>query len=157
MRQYDLSRGRFCSRERLPGLNISSKFSVSPSETKLSPSALKMDPFSNTLRTKQVGPFRIVEKFHSPSQRLALHEHEKAYVSFLLTGSYVEILRQEERICSPGTVIWHPTTEAHADQFRSDGGHLLDLEIDSAWLDDASQALESVARAHVFFGALPYT
>jgi AraC family transcriptional regulator len=156
LKQYDLYGARFHSYERLPELNISSKFSVSLSEPKLSPSALKMDPFSNTLRTKQVGPFRIVEKFHSPSQRLALHEHEKAYVSFLLTGSYVEILRQEERICSPGTVIWHPTTEAHADQFRSDGGHLLDLEIDAAWLDDASQALESVARAHVFFGGLPY-
>jgi AraC family transcriptional regulator len=156
MRQYDLSRSKFQSRERLPALNISSKFGVSLSEPKLSPGTLKMNPFSNTLRTKQVGPFRIVEKFHSPSQRLALHEHEKAYVSFLLTGSYVEILRREERICTPGTVIWHPRSEAHADQFRSAGGHLLDLEIDDAWLDDASQALESVARAHIFGGGLPY-
>ena len=156
MRHHDLSGVRFHSRERLAELNISSKFSVFPSETKLRSGTLEMNPFSNTLRTKQVGPFRIVEKFHSPSQRLALHEHEKAYVSFLLTGSYVEILRQEERICSPGTVIWHPRTEAHADQFRSEGGHLLDLEIDAAWLDDASQALESVASAHMFCGGLPY-
>lgn len=33
---------------------------------------------------------------------------------------------------------------------------MLDLEIDDAWLDDASQALESVARAHIFGGGLPY-
>jgi AraC family transcriptional regulator len=116
-----------------------------------------MSSFSHTLRTKQIGPFRIIEKLHSPGQRLALHEHEKAYVSFLLMGSYVEIVPQEERVCSPGTVIWHPRTEAHADQFCSEGGHLLDLEIDPAWLDDACQELKLASRAHIFCGGLPYT
>jgi AraC family transcriptional regulator len=110
----------------------------------------------NTIRTKQVGPFRITEKFHSPGQRLALHEHEKAYVSFLLSGSYVEMVRREERICLPGTVIWHPRTETHADQFRSEGGHLLDLEFDCAWLDDATQESKSASQPHISCGGLPY-
>jgi AraC family transcriptional regulator len=86
---------------------------------------------------------------------LASHEHETAYVSFLLAGSYREVSGQEERICSPGTVIWHPRTEAHADRFHSCGGHLLNLEIETGWLRNAAQ--ESVSRTRMFRGGLPYS
>ena len=69
----------------------------------------------------------------------------------------MEVSRQEERICSSGTVIWHPKTEAHADRFGSGGGHVLDLAIDPAWLDDAAQELEPISRARMFCGGLPYS
>jgi AraC family transcriptional regulator len=109
------------------------------------------------LRKKQVGAFRIIEKSYSTGAALAMHEHERAYISFLLAGAYVEVSQQEERICSSGTVIWHPRTEAHADRFLSGGGHVLDLEIDPGWLDDASQELKSVSQARMFRGGLPYS
>ena len=111
----------------------------------------------NTLRNKQIGPFRIIEKSYSADTALALHEHETAYVSFLLAGAYVEVSRQEERICSSGTVIWHPRTAAHADRFGSGGGHVLDLAIDPAWSDDAAQELKPISRARMFCGGLPYS
>ena len=98
-----------------------------------------MTSAGSTLRKKQIGAFRIVEKSYSADAALALHEHETAYVSFLLAGAYVEDSQQEERNCSSGTVIWHPRTEAHTDRFHSGGGHMLDVEIDPAWLDDAAQ------------------
>jgi AraC family transcriptional regulator len=110
-----------------------------------------------SLRKKQIGPFRIVEKSYSAGAALALHEHETAFVSFLLAGAYIEVSRHEERNCSAGTVIWHPKTEAHADRFHSGGGHVLDLEIDPAWLDDAAWEPKSVARARMFCGGLPYS
>jgi AraC family transcriptional regulator len=116
-----------------------------------------MKSAGTTLRTKQIGAFRIIEKFYSADTLLALHEHETAYISFLLAGTYVEVSQQEERSCSSGTVIWHPRTEAHADQFHSGGGHLLDLEIDAAWLGDAAQELNPVPRACVFRDGLPYS
>jgi len=109
------------------------------------------------LRKKQIGAFRIIEKSYSADAALALHEHETAYVSFLLAGAYSEVSHQEERNCSSGTVIWHPRTEAHADQFHSRGGHLVDLEIDPAWLGDAAQELKPVPRACMFRDGLPYS
>ena len=117
----------------------------------------EMTSVGNTLRKKQIGAFRIIEKSYSAGAALALHEHETAYVSFLLAGAYVEVSRLEERNCSSGTVIWHPKNEAHADRFHSAGGHMLDLEIDPAWLDDAAQELKPVSRARMFCGGLPYS
>jgi len=111
----------------------------------------------NIVRERQIGPFRIIEKSYPPNCALAMHEHETAYVSFLMAGAYAEVTPQEERFCSSGTVIWHPRTEAHADRFDSSGGHVLDLEIDSAWLDEAVQNLEPVSQARVFCGGLPYS
>ncbi|HET7206379.1 MAG TPA: helix-turn-helix transcriptional regulator [Terriglobales bacterium] len=116
-----------------------------------------MTSAGNTLREKQSGAFRIIEKSYSADAALALHEHETAYVSFLLAGAYVEVTQHEERNCSAGTVIWHPRAEAHADRFHSGGGHMLDLEIDPAWLEDAAQELKPVLRARMFRGGLPYS
>jgi len=113
-------------------------------------------PLKNTLREKRAGPFRVIEKSYTADHSLARHEHESAYVSFLLAGAYLEVSRQDERNCSPGTVIWHPRTEAHADRFHSCGGHLLDLEIDADWLGDAQQEFKLVPQARMFQGGLPY-
>jgi AraC family transcriptional regulator len=115
-----------------------------------------MNPLGKTLREKQSGAFRVIEKTFAADASLARHEHETAYISFLLDGGYMEISRQEERTCLPGTVICHPKTEAHADRFRSCGGHLLDLEIEVGWLADASQEFRLVSRACMFRGGLPY-
>jgi hypothetical protein len=87
---------------------------------------------------------------------LSRHEHKTTYVSFLLAGSYSESYYQGERICSSGTVIWRPKTEAHADRFHSCGGHLLDLEIRADRLGDAQQELKLDSSARIFQGGLPY-
>lgn len=110
----------------------------------------------NSLRQKQAGPFRVVEKSFASDASLARHEHRIAYVSFLLAGSYNEAFHQDERICLPGTVIWHPRTEAHADRFHACGGHILDLEINAGWLSGAEQEFRVISRAQMFRGGLPY-
>jgi AraC family transcriptional regulator len=139
--------------------NGPSKFSVPTSEggTELDDARPEVKSAGATLRKKQIGAFRIIEKSYPAGTTLALHKHETAYVSFLLAGRYVEVSRQEERNCWPGTVIWHPRTEAHADQFHARGGHVLDLEIDPAWLGDAAQELNPVPRACMFRDGLPYS
>jgi AraC family transcriptional regulator len=110
----------------------------------------------NALCEKRAGPFRVIEKRYAAEEWLARHEHESAYVSFLLAGAYLEVSHPDERDCSPGTVIWHPRTEVHADRFHSCGGHLLDLEIDAEWLSDTAQEFRLVPRARMFRGGLPY-
>jgi AraC family transcriptional regulator len=116
-----------------------------------------LKPAINPLRKKQIGPFRIIEKSYPANAWLGMHEHETAYISFLLAGAYAEVSQQEERFCSSGTVIWHPSTEAHADRFQSCGGHVLDLEIDTEWLNDGAEELKTASRARMFHGGLPYS
>src|SRR5690348_8615007 len=116
-----------------------------------------MNSSGMVLRSRRTGPFRLVEKAYLPGAILPKHEHEREFVSFLLTGDYDEISQRERRTCSAGTVIWHPHTEAHADQFHSHGALLLDLEIDRAWLDNAAQALKVTPATRIRRGGLAYS
>jgi AraC family transcriptional regulator len=116
-----------------------------------------MNAAGSVLRQKQAGPFRLTEKLFLPRTTLAKHEHPRAYVSFLLTGAYDEICFQEKRACSAGTVIWHPQSESHADQFYLAGGLLLNLEIDQVWLEDAAQVLSMAPRARMCRNGLAYS
>jgi len=56
-----------------------------------------------TLRQKQVGPFRIVEKSYHGGTSLENHQHQTAFLSFLLAGAYVESSGAAEVVCP----AWH--------------------------------------------------
>jgi AraC family transcriptional regulator len=116
-----------------------------------------MSFLGRVLCEKNTGPFRITETYYSPHARLALHQHESAYFSFLLSGAYVEVYGSNEKTCGSGTVIWHPAKDAHADRFHHGGGHLLNLEICQDWMRDAAQELKPDPRPRAFCGGLPYS
>lgn len=109
------------------------------------------------LRENQVGPFRLTETSYCANVALTMHQHESAYVSFLLSGTYVESCGARETMCSSGTVIWHPPRDAHADRFHQTGGHILNLEIGEAWLGDAAQEFRPYSGIRAFSGGLPYS
>lgn len=115
-----------------------------------------MQARGKTLREKQVGPFRIVEKAYDGGTALQSHQHPTAFLSFLLAGAYVEVSGARETVCPSGTVIWHPPAETHSDRFHPDGGHLIDLEVADPWLREAAQALRPAAGSKIFCGGLPY-
>lgn len=114
------------------------------------------DPVT-VLRRKQAASFRILEKCYEGGLTLGRHQHSTAYVSFLLAGSYVEVSGWGEVVCPAGTVIWHPSTEAHSDRFDPKGAHLIDLEVADSWLCEAAQSLQLGARPRMFYGGVPYT
>jgi AraC family transcriptional regulator len=115
-----------------------------------------MKPLGKTLREKQIGPFRIVEKSYGCNTTLGRHQHQTAYLSFLLSGAYVEVSSRGETVCPSGTVIWHPPAETHSDRFHPQGGHLIDFEVADSWLQEAAQGLRPVEQPRIFCGGLPY-
>ena len=110
-----------------------------------------------TIREKQTGPFRLTETAYSRNVALPLHEHQTAYLSFLLAGGYQESYGNREMYCSGGTVMWHPPNDAHADCFAASGAHMLNLEVSDAWLEEASQELKPHADIRAFRHGLPFT
>jgi AraC family transcriptional regulator len=109
------------------------------------------------LRERHSGPFRVTETSYSANAALAVHQHETAYLSFLLAGAYVEFCGSRETTCSSGTVIWHPPNDAHGDRFQPSGGHLLNLEISKVWLQDVAQELKPSVNSCAFYGGSPYS
>ena len=108
------------------------------------------------LRGRRTQWFCITETSYSGGRVLPRHQHEFAYISFLLAGSYVEASASREIACPAGTVIWHPLGEVHSDRFHPAGGHLLNLEISNAWLENASLESRLPLAPRSFSGGLPF-
>jgi AraC family transcriptional regulator len=84
------------------------------------------------LRTRQAGVLRLIETVAPSNSVFGSHVHQRPYISCLLAGAYREGVGQLDQEYSLGTVIWHAAGEVHWNRFGSEGGHLLNLEIDLA-------------------------
>jgi AraC family transcriptional regulator len=114
-------------------------------------------PFQGqVLRHRQTPAFRLTETVFRGDAILRWHEHETAYVSFLLAGGYEERTRLGKRDCSMGAVIWHPAGETHSDRFSKEGGHILNLEFRSRWLQSIRSEAALPENARFFWGGLAY-
>src|SRR5213075_1689585 len=63
------------------------------------------------------------------------HEHDAAYLTFVINGAYRESVRSATRECTPRSVVYHVAGERHSDEFGDRATACLDLHFDSAWLD----------------------
>ena len=100
------------------------------------------------VRERSLPSFALVETTFSAHANISKHSHDHAYVSFVLRGSYVEQVDSRTYACGPGSVIFHPAGEEHADRFDGLGARLLNLQLDRGWLErlaDPSIKLDSPA------------
>lgn len=109
------------------------------------------------LRQQLTAAFRITETVFSRDEELPRHQHETAYISFLLAGAYAERTRTAERACSMGTVIWHCAGETHSDRFCKQGGHLLNFEFRGDWLQSIQAEVEVAEGLRFSRGGAPYS
>jgi AraC family transcriptional regulator len=116
-----------------------------------------MDFRGHVLRQQLTAAFRVTETVFGRDEELPTHEHETAYISFLLAGAYVERTRAAERACSMGTVIWHSAGETHNDRFYRQGGHLLNFEFREDWLESIQAEVELVDEPRFSRGGVPYS
>lgn len=92
---------------------------------------------------------RIGTSHHAPFDRMGTHEHDSAYLSFVIAGEYVERVGSTRIDCIANRVRFHPLGEVHADTFGAGGGRCLNLELDASWgafiaelgLDDPCDAI----------------
>lgn len=80
-------------------------------------------------RTKEIAGFAIKEFVQPPYRRLPWHEHREASICFVVSGSYTERLAGVDTECAPRSMVFKPAVERHADQFGSQGGKCLLVEI----------------------------
>lgn len=64
------------------------------------------------------------------------HEHERAYVSFPLQGSYEEHHGRSTAGCKPGEGVFHPAGEVHRDRFNALGATILSIELEERWVEE---------------------
>lgn len=84
------------------------------------PAVDKTDSFGRELRTCRLGDVRIAEVAVPAGVRMARHAHESGQVVFVLEGRYRERWRHRAVELAPGSVIYRPPAEAHANVFGGD-------------------------------------
>lgn len=89
----------------------------------------------SALRVHGWGGFTLTEYSYPAYTRLPNHEHQFAYLSFPLTGSYEERCGNTHARCSTTTAVFHPKGERHADVFEAAGARIFSVEIDDGWLE----------------------
>src|SRR4051812_3115057 len=86
------------------------------------------------LRLRESGGFTFTHYEYAADANLPRHEHQHAYISFPLSGSYEERYGRSERQCGAGRMLFHPRGEAHADRFGSAGTTIFSIEVSDVWL-----------------------
>jgi AraC family transcriptional regulator len=66
---------------------------------------------------------------HAEARKLPVHEHEAAFFTMLLRGSYSERAGRAEFRYRPLTVVFHPPSLAHFDQIEAEESRLVSLEV----------------------------
>ena len=104
--------------------------------------------FGDAQHVRQYGGFLVTQNRYLPHMQLQDHAHRRAFISFVISGSYVEYCDRRPIRCAPGTLIFHPSGEEHSDRFESQETLLLGIELDDP--KDLDQELFS--SRHVMTG-----
>lgn len=81
------------------------------------------------VKSVEVEGFVLTETKHPPALVIPRHAHQRASVSFVLKGSYVETLGHRERECVPSSLLIKPAGEMHADRYGQVGAQSLIIEV----------------------------
>jgi AraC family transcriptional regulator len=100
-----------------------------------SPAVLSyMSEFGSTVAERQFGLFDAALTRYSANTVLPWHEHDRAYLTFVVDGDYRESLAGFTRDCTRRSIVYHPAGEAHADHFGPRNAFCLDVGLDPKWL-----------------------
>lgn len=99
--------------------------------------------------TSSVAGLNISMNNYLPHDKIPMHVHAHPYLCLVVGGGFREQSGRQSADCETGSAIWHPQGEAHQDQFYTQGGTCVDIEVDNAWLD-RSGGIEWLPREWTF-------
>jgi len=92
------------------------------------------DTSGNVVRRRDLTAFSLSESIYPKGLTLSKHCHTHAYLSFVLSGSYMEKYADRECICSEGALRFLPPSELHENDYGT-GARCLLVKIEPAVLD----------------------
>jgi AraC family transcriptional regulator len=83
------------------------------------------------------------------------HAHENAYFRFVLEGLSTDVTRRRTFQSGPGTLVFHPADDPHANHWSESGGRSLNIEVSPSWLDRLGTRGPSLDRPGEYGGGMP--
>lgn len=89
---------------------------------------------SETQDRRLVAGLTLTRTLHRLPERLPLHTHTAAYFCLVVKGAFDESAGPVVREARPGTLLFHPPGESHADEIRSSETILFNIALDGSWM-----------------------
>ncbi len=82
---------------------------------------------------------RVWDFTYEPNQIIPAHEHQQAYVCFLVNGDCIETDRQGDITYSDTRLVYVPKGHAHAGRVGPHGAHVIGFELADSFFDDGAK------------------
>lgn len=128
-----------------PGVTFEKRFALCP----------VTEAAGNVIKRREIPGFSLSEMVYAKGLFLSTHRHAHAYLSFILSGSYVERYSEEELLCSEGALRFLPPDELHENDYKTAVRCLL-VKIEPLALDrlgDQAPVLSSPGEVEGFASA----
>lgn len=89
--------------------------------------------FGDATPARAVGRVQLSEVAYRSRESLPWHAHSASYLSFVISGSYVETVGARRLACETHVVRFHPAGEEHTDVFGARGAVCLNVELAGDW------------------------
>ena len=100
------------------------------------------------VRRVDVGRFRVSDAIFPPGYRIASHFHERAVLSVIVEGRFLQQYPGQDCHCPPGGVIVKPPGERHVDRWYDVRSHHLIVEPDPARHDELGECARMMDEVH---------
>jgi AraC family transcriptional regulator len=98
----------------------------------LAPDASVDRAFASPLLVRRAGVFEVTLTAHAAERRIPFHRHEGPYLCVVLAGAFIESAGVDDHECVPGSAIFHPGDDLHADRFGPNGARCLNVILGDA-------------------------
>jgi AraC family transcriptional regulator len=106
--------------------------------------------FGTTASSRTIAGFALTESVYRPRDTVPAHEHERGFFYLVLEGSSRDTTRRGSLSCAPGTLVYHPPEETHANAWHDAGGRCFHVELPSERLDLPGHASVALRRSGSF-------
>jgi AraC family transcriptional regulator len=87
--------------------------------------------YGETTLRRDAGGVGLSETSHPGGSRTPRHAHEHPYLCLVVSGGFSESSAGQTAECGPGSVVFHPAGEEHADSFGRVGARCFNVQIDA--------------------------
>jgi AraC family transcriptional regulator len=115
--------------------------------------AMDAPDFPTRTSDRNCDKFTFDESIYPAGLRMPTHDHEPAYLSFVVSGFYTESGPQGAHTCKPSTVVFHPPGDRHAVDFHDSDVRIFRVEMKSRWLERMPHVFNRLELKH-FYGGL---
>lgn len=103
---------------------------VSPDSTTHEGAALDAGKYFGTPAVaRSAGAVMLTLSDYAPRATVPSHTHTRPYFCYVSAGDFREVGVGGSYVASRGTLVFHPATETHSDEFGASGGRCFNIEI----------------------------